>query len=293
MKHATRFTTLSLLALSLTACAVDHSDLFDDHDLRAVEIADAWDLHEPYLVPEFASCEDYWANRCAELTPEQCSIAQDRDACMPMDKEVVVYDVFAESFDTYEWTAISIGDQATSIGKDSAAAACETMAGLESEECLSLAAVAEQLASAGPELLEVFPEGGFAGLTIRDDILHIAPLEDAKTNLLFSAAGALGWAVPRIAGEHAIGHGNGVVEDDVIFMLSVRPNGSISVSSERAVFQQGPSEEARLRRLNPHGKVVFVSTRSGDTPQLFVAHVGATTPPVQLTHDYDPPLHPA
>ena len=300
MKRTTLLLTHSLLCVALSACAIDDTDIFEDPDLRGFEI-DAWDLHAPIALPHFDSCEDYWAETCGELTPEQCSIARDRDACMPAtSKGVVVFDVFGETFDEFEWTAVSVGDQTTSIGKNgSATAACDTMTGVEPEECLALAELAQTVAAKAPELLEVFPEGGFAGLTIRDGhpVDRTAAGEPPRPTCCSRppprSAGCLRGS--RTSG--AIGHANGIVEDDAMYMLSMRPNGSISVSSKRAVFQQGPSEEARLRKLNPNGRVVFVSTRANyygtSSPQIFVQPVGATTPPTQLTQDWPAPKHPA
>ncbi|MFV8753943.1 hypothetical protein ACNOYE_25640 [Nannocystaceae bacterium ST9] len=239
MTRITLPTTLAILFTPILACNLEADDGTDE-SLRSIVVTDSWGLHEPAHFPDVNSCDDYWNDRCVNLTPLQCTVAQDRYSCESTSQGVIITDSFAKVAKALDWTKVGVGDEGGNQGEDPLAL-CETKNDVEQAECLQLAGVAATVAASSPALMAEFPEGGFASLTIRDDILMVEPLIVNKTDLVYSAAGALDWEVPMIAGELAIAEAGGIViEDDI--MLSVRPNGSISVSTSDAAFMQRPGQ---------------------------------------------------
>ncbi len=234
MNRPLLFVAITLLTPTLAACSVDEADSADE-SLRAIVVSDSWGIHGPVSFPDVNSCDDYWNNICANLTADQCTIAHNRYTCTQASQGVVITDNFGELAESLEWDGYSVGDEGPSTG-DSAAAACEGMTGIELEECLNLAQVAELVASKAPELITKFPSGGFASLTIRDDILTVEPLGPIGDDMVYTAADALDWRVPLIGDELALGKLTGIVIEDII--MTVRPNGTISVSNNYAALMQ-------------------------------------------------------
>jgi len=79
-------------------------------------------------------------------------------------------------------------------------------------------------------------------------------------------------------------------------MLSVRPNGSISVSTKRAALMQGGNDKSLLNifKFNTAGKIIYGSNAiSTPVPQMFVQQVGSNNPPTQFCQSSFAPRWPA
>jgi hypothetical protein len=218
--------TLTLLASELTACTAEPDPTVAS--FRALVVAQTWAVDAPIVLID-GSCEEHWVDRCAELSPEQCLVARNRYSCTETAEGVRVTDSFAELADEVEWQGLSLGDVELS-GGGSAFEACAGLEGVDYEQCSQLAQAAESVAAELPALLSKFPNGGFASLTIRDDIFVVSPLA-TEGDLVHSTADKLGWRVPLIAGEFELSPGSAsgiVIEDNV--MVTVRPNGTLAVS---------------------------------------------------------------
>ncbi|MCA9698314.1 MAG: hypothetical protein KC431_12370 [Myxococcales bacterium] len=233
--HAPLFllAALTLSAVTATACALDEGD--DAQELRAVKITDKWGVLDPTHFPEVNSCEDYWIQRCANLSADQCTLAQSRYSCSQSNSGVVITDTFGDVAESVAWEGYARGDDSAVMSGGGAAEACETMS-LDPERCQALAALAEVLGEASHEIMDKAPAGGFASVIVIEDNLMVIPDLPSGEDLVWEAADALDWEMPMLTAEFAFANPGLVIEDNV--MLLVRPNGTISVSSSDAVFLQ-------------------------------------------------------
>ena len=228
------FATALLLLLTLSACITDDTDDQTLGSFRAVVISDTWGLRDPERMPDVASCDDYWNDRCAGLSPSMCTIAKNRYTCTQDDYGVIITDNFGEATSAIAWDGVALDSDSPSTG-NSAGAACQ---GLNPETCVTLAKVADLVASRSTKLVQAFPRGGFASLTIRDDILRVEPLHEASEDLTLAFADKFEWRVPLIEGEYSLGKADGLVLDEPV-VLTIRPNGTISLSNfELALMQR-------------------------------------------------------
>lgn len=236
--------TLVLTALlTLTAgAALGACDTEDAPDtaLRSVTVTDSWDIHGPTQLPDVNSCDDYWNDRCANLTPAQCQIAQNRYKCANTDQGVVVEDGYWIDATATTWRAV---DKEGAVGTDGAEDPFNACEGLEDHEaCAQLAALAEQLVAALPELMQSSPNGGVGRLVTGKQGAAISsefPLEGSD-DLLLGLADVLGWSVPALT--EAPLAGDYVFEDDVI--LAIRPNGTLSLSTAAIAIVQDQALES-------------------------------------------------
>ena len=220
---------------ALTACSLDDSDT---DELRSVEVRDRWGVYPPTKFPEVNSCEDYWIQRCANLSADQCTLAQARYTCTSAKAGgVVITDTFGELPESLGWEGYSLGDeQRTSVDGGSAPLACETM-GMDPERCHALATLADTIAANNNEVFGTYSYGGFARVFVTEDEIMLVGEYPDPEDIVWSAADALDWMMPLAPGEVVLPNPAGIVIEDNVMLLA-RPNGSLSVSTNEAVFLQ-------------------------------------------------------
>ncbi len=243
--NTARYALTALLALSagLSLGACDTVDDAGDRDiaLRSVTISDSWDIHGPTQLPDVNSCDDYWNDRCAGLSPAQCQIAKNRYKCSETDQGLIIEDGYWIDAAMTQWQAVDGEGELGSEGAEDPATACE---GLESyETCAQLAALAEQLHAMVPELTQGAPNGGIGrivagkgGATISADFAL-----EGSDDLTLGLADELGWSAPALEWSEPLPLQGYVFEDNVILMI--RPNGTLSLSTpDIAIVQDLPLE---------------------------------------------------
>jgi len=239
MKHL----HFALLALASFTCALSACDAAEpEDDFRSVVVKDSWGLHDPASFPEVNSCVDYWNDRCADLTPSQCTVAKNRYTCTSSAMGVDITDSFGTHPSAVSWAAIGREDEAGFVVED-LQIACTSMEGGDLEQCFALAEITETLAAALPELMELSPGGGVGSIVIQDDLMRVEaelPELEGLEDLGWDAADALSWTVPLLREGLALENPAGVFEDNVILM--VRPNGTLSVSTSQVVFMMHPAD---------------------------------------------------
>jgi hypothetical protein len=241
-------TTLLCTLPTLIACSIEETEDTTLDGFRSVVIADHWGILEPASLPELDSCSEYWAQRCDELSPAQCTMAQNRYVCTEAGG-VVVTDNFGELTESIEWDGYSADTDGLRTG-DSATKVCD---GMNPETCATLAKVADLLAEQS-ELWTEWPTGGIASLTIRDGVFVVSPLEEPGEDLTFALAEALDWRVPTLAHEFSFGKANGLVLHEPV-VITVRPNGTIAISD----FQVALMQRMKQPFEPPHSALVTYS----------------------------------
>ncbi|KIG16936.1 hypothetical protein DB30_03920 [Enhygromyxa salina] len=251
--------TVTLLSIStLAGCGLDELDDSSPASFRSVVVSDSWDIHEDVAFPEVNSCYDYWNDRCAELTSSQCTVAKNRYSCTESDEGLVISDTYGALVNAVHWAAYSVGDEAPVTTKGSPSILCEQLHGVEYASCLGVALTAELAAQQAPELIEAFPNGGFATVAVQGELLVIEPLAEADHDIVYTTAAALDWRAPIIEGEFTLGEAPEVtLEPNTV--ITIRPNGTIGVSSERMTLLQQP-------RPLPPPKSAFVFGYSMSAP---------------------------
>ncbi|PRQ04987.1 hypothetical protein [Enhygromyxa salina] len=233
--------TVSLLCIStLAGCGLDElDDTTTSQGFRSVVVSDSWDIHEDVAFPEVNSCFDYWNDRCVDLTPSQCTVAKNRYTCTESDEGLKISDTYGARVEALEWVGYSVGDEQPVTTTKSPSELCEQLHGVKMQRCLGLGFAASLAAERAPDLIEAFPNGGFATLAVREDKLVLEPLVDAEDDTVYATAEALGWRAPLIDGEFTLGEAPEVtlVPNTVI---TIRPNGTVGVSTDRVTLLQRP-----------------------------------------------------
>lgn len=236
-------TILTLITLfTLTAAACGETESFDEQSgLRAVEITEGWGLYMTEALPEYPTCAQVWLEGCAGMSVEQCVVTKDRFTCVESKAGVELTDTYAYEAPQPTWTAISVGDDARSGSEGSAASACETMSGIEPDQCAALAAIADTLVAQLPTIQDLSPAGGVASIIIEDHLLRVVPGPGSDDDVVWSTADLLDWKLPMLATQFAFDAPAGIIVIEDIIMLVVRPNGTLSVSTSRAALMQDAS----------------------------------------------------
>ncbi len=231
MRHLLALITLSALLAPLSACDLDEAS---NAEFRAVTIDDRWAIYTPTHFPEVNTCDDYWNDRCAELSPSQCTVAKNRYRCTEDAKAVEIRDTFGFYPSTHQWVVYGLALE-EGIVVDTLGGACKGMKGVDTEECLVLAKHGGAIAEIIPDVFEAFPGGGVGTIVIQDDLMMIEPKPVEEGNLMWEAADALGWTMPTL--EYAIPGKEyttaldwpWIIEDDIMIRFS--PNGDLSLST--------------------------------------------------------------
>lgn len=225
---ALKSSSLLVATLSLTAL-VGCDAPGDDIRPRAVVISDGWGTHEPVGFPEVNSCEDYWNERCAELSPASCGYLKARYTCSSADKGVVITDHFGDAP-----VAAEVGGWRVAAGKggfssevaDTPAGACAMLADDQIDACLELAAAVE----VAPELRKLAPNGGIGSIGGGKP----APLL-VKGDAMVAALQPLDWEIPALTQEFRAAVAGTIVIEDII-MLMAAPDGTLAASGKDIVL---------------------------------------------------------
>ena len=233
-----RFTLPALLTaltfgLGLAACDADST--FDARlTARALEIGDQWDSQGPTINGDFASCDAFWAERCAGLSAAACAVAQNRLICSPDPEGVAIADAYWTEVSTPVWRGVDVdGNRSPASDIGAPQGACEGLSAADPDACLRIADIAGHLYENLATYTKGSPAGGLGRLINGKGGAKIVGSIDPKSgDLVLGAADQLGWSAPLLAG--AALDGGLVIEDNLIF--SVRPNGTISLSSGDVVL---------------------------------------------------------
>ena len=225
---ALKASALLLATLSITAL-VGCDAPSDEISPRAVVISDGWGTHEPVSFPEVNSCEDYWNDRCAELSPASCGYLKARYSCSSADQGVVITDHFGDAP-----AAAELGGWRVATGKsgfstevaDTPAGACSTLADDQIDACLELAAAVE----VAPELRKLAPNGGVGSIAAG----KLEPLL-IKGDAMVAALAPLDWEIPALTKEFRLAVAGSIVIEDVI-MLMAAPDGTLAASGKDIVL---------------------------------------------------------
>ncbi len=220
--------------VGLGACDTTDDMGVDDIALRSVTITDGWDIYGPTQLPDVNSCDDYWNDRCAGLTPAQCQIAKNRYKCSDSEHGVMIEDGYWTDASAIRWRAVDMEGSVGTDGAEDPFTACEGLA--DYETCAQLAALAEQLNESLPELTQGSPNGGIGSVFAVKGGVAISPefALEGSDDLTLGLADALSWSAPAL--EQQSLEGGYVFEDNVILM--VRPNGTLSVSTPKVALVQ-------------------------------------------------------
>lgn len=216
------------LTLTLAACDAPAAEV-DAVTARAVTITDKWGTHDPVHFPEVNSCEDYWNERCVDLSPQACGILRARYTCSQSDVGVTITDHFTDK-DTVAaaktWRVFTPGMPAFSDAGATPADACAQLGDDLVDACLELAGVAEL----APELRDLAPSGGLAPVVPAASIKK-APLL-FKGDLMLSA---IDWSVPVLPTDARVALGESAIVDDNVMVLA-GPEGTVLVSTRDIVL---------------------------------------------------------
>lgn len=237
----TRYTLTVITALAGIAIgACDHEPSAEETALRSLTISDQWDLFEPTELPDIDTCEKYWSERCEELTPAQCQLAKNRYKCSEAEHGVIIEDGYWLDATDVTWLAVDKTGAIGIEGMEDPFTACE---GLEDyDRCKQLATVAAQLSAHVPVLMQSSPNGGIGRITLDEKGAAISTDFDLKVSedMMLVCMSAFDWSVPTLAEAH-LGDEFHIIEDEI--MLMVRPNGTISVSTDSLTLVQDQAVE--------------------------------------------------
>lgn len=220
--------SLLISGMSLTALACDEAALDADVELRAVTIKDRWGTYDPVHFPEVNSCYDYFNARCAEMSPQQCTVFKARYSCTESKVGVVITDGFTQTA-----AAAGIWFVATEGGPGKAASSPEQACfGLKSKQdrsdCLQLAKVA----GLEKTVRALAPDGGIAPVLPLEQIdPDSVPLPDEDA--LVRALEPFEWTVPAL-GLAAREYVAGIVIEDIIMLIA--PGGSSFYSNGNLIL---------------------------------------------------------
>lgn len=270
--HTPSLTAICSLLLT-TACTLpdDAAELGEDASFRSVTVSDGWGIHEDADFPEVNSCVDYWNDRCANLTPSQCSVAKNRYTCTQNSQGVSVSDNYGALAEATAWHGYSLGDPDSSTTTGNPGELCGELGGLEYETCLGLAEAAVLADKRSDELLAAFPAGGFGSLRVHEGAFVVESFAGGEQDLIYDAASALGWRAPVIEGELSLGEAGGaVLPPDT--MISVRPNGTVAISCDIGFIDQQP--QPRPQPLTGHAFNYSMSAPGANYNQQWTWVVG-------------------
>lgn len=225
----TAFTAVSLTLTALAGCDAADAEVVSS---RTVTISDAWGAHDPVQFPEVSDCQQYWDERCAELSAQSCGILKARYTCGRGDEGVVITDHFADAETVpaeKTWRVFAPGMSVFSDAAVAPADACVQLADGLVDGCLELAAVAE--GAAGVEALA--PEGGVAPVVPAANIKKTPLL--LKGDLMLATIDPLDWSVPALPLGARVELGEAVIVEDNVMYLG-GPEGTVIVSSKDIIL---------------------------------------------------------